>query len=67
MDASPQPAAGRPVVEISSVSKVFAASGQGGRPVEALVDIDLSVIAGRVHLAHRAIRVRQVHAAADRG
>ena len=46
MDATPPPAAGRTVVEISGVSKVFAASGQGGRPVEALVDIDLSVRAG---------------------
>jgi NitT/TauT family transport system ATP-binding protein len=46
VDDAPRPAAGRPVVEISGVSKVFASSGQGGRPVEALVDIDLSVVAG---------------------
>jgi len=36
----------RTVVEIQGVSKIFAASGQGARPVEALVGIDLSVAAG---------------------
>jgi NitT/TauT family transport system ATP-binding protein len=36
----------RPVVEISGVSKVFDAQGQGAGRVEALVDIDLSVTAG---------------------
>jgi NitT/TauT family transport system ATP-binding protein len=36
----------RPVVEISGVSKVFAPRGQGTRPVEALVGIDLTVSAG---------------------
>jgi NitT/TauT family transport system ATP-binding protein len=36
----------RPVVEISGVSKVFAPRGQGTRPVEALVGIDLTVGAG---------------------
>ncbi len=36
----------RPVVEISGVSKVFAATGQGARGVEALVGIDLAVAAG---------------------
>ena len=46
MDAAASQAAGQPVVEITGVSKVFAASGQGARPVEALVDIDLSVRAG---------------------
>jgi NitT/TauT family transport system ATP-binding protein len=36
----------RAVVEIQGVSKIFAATGQGARPVEALVGIDLSVAAG---------------------
>ena len=36
----------RAVVEIEGVSKIFAATGQGARPVEALVGIDLSVAAG---------------------
>ena len=36
----------RKVVEISGVSKVFDARGQGAGRVEALVDIDLSVAAG---------------------
>ena len=36
----------RAVVEIQGVSKIFAATGQGTRPVEALVGIDLSVAAG---------------------
>jgi NitT/TauT family transport system ATP-binding protein len=36
----------RPVVEIASVSKVFAASGAAAGRVEALVDIDLTVAAG---------------------
>jgi NitT/TauT family transport system ATP-binding protein len=36
----------RPVVEIASVSKVFAASGASAGRVEALVDIDLTVAAG---------------------
>ncbi|HUP53993.1 MAG TPA: ABC transporter ATP-binding protein [Methylomirabilota bacterium] len=38
--------AARKVVEISGVSKVFDAQGQGAGRVEALVDIDLSVAAG---------------------
>jgi NitT/TauT family transport system ATP-binding protein len=46
MDAAPPPAASRPVVEISRVSKVFAPRGQGTRSVEALVDIDLTLDAG---------------------
>ncbi len=37
---------GRKVVEISGVSKVFDAQGQGAGRVEALIDIDLSVTAG---------------------
>jgi NitT/TauT family transport system ATP-binding protein len=45
MDTTPREAA-RPVVEISGLSKVFGASGQGGRAVEALIGIDLSVAAG---------------------
>ena len=40
------PDGGRKVVEISGVSKVFDARGQGAGRVEALVDIDLSVTAG---------------------
>ena len=46
MDATPRPAAVRPVVEIARVSKVFAPRGQGTSPVEALVGIDLSIAAG---------------------
>jgi NitT/TauT family transport system ATP-binding protein len=38
--------AGRPVVEIAGVSKVFAPRGQAAGRVEALVDIDLTVAAG---------------------
>ncbi len=44
--ADPSTGADRPVVEISSVSKVFAAHGGAAGRVEALVDIDLSVGAG---------------------
>jgi NitT/TauT family transport system ATP-binding protein len=36
----------RPVVEIGRVSKVFSQRGQAAAPVEALVDIDLTVAAG---------------------
>jgi NitT/TauT family transport system ATP-binding protein len=46
MDAPPGPAAPRPVVEISGVSKVFAPRGQGTGSVEALVGIDLTLGAG---------------------
>jgi NitT/TauT family transport system ATP-binding protein len=45
-EGSPAGAATAPVVEISGVSKVFAARGQGTHAVEALVGIDLSVMAG---------------------
>jgi NitT/TauT family transport system ATP-binding protein len=46
MNVQPGSGGARPVVEIAGVSKVFAASGQGARSVEALVGIDLSVAAG---------------------
>ena len=45
-DPVSQPAASRPVVEIAGVSKVFAPRGQGTKPVEALVGIDLALGAG---------------------
>ena len=38
--------AGRPVVEIAGVSKVFQGRGQGAGRVEALLDIDLSISSG---------------------
>jgi NitT/TauT family transport system ATP-binding protein len=46
MDPTPDPTGSRPVVEIASVSKVFAPRGQGTAPVEALVGIDLTLHAG---------------------
>jgi NitT/TauT family transport system ATP-binding protein len=46
IDPTTRPDATRHVVEISHVSKVFGGTGQGARPVQALVDIDLSVDAG---------------------
>jgi NitT/TauT family transport system ATP-binding protein len=46
MNATPAPGAGRPMVEIAGVSKVFAGRGGGAGRVEALVDIDLTVATG---------------------
>ena len=45
-DGEDRTEAARHVVEILGVSKVFAGSGQGARPVEALIGIDLAVDAG---------------------
>ena len=47
------------VVSLADVTKTFAKGG-----VTALQDIDLDVERGRVHLADRAVRLRQVDAAA---
>ena len=67
MDAAASQAAGQPVVEISGVSKVFAASGQGARPRGGPRRHRPVRARRRVHLADRAVGLRQVHPAADRG
>ena len=67
MDATPPGPRSRPVVEICRRRRRCSPrAARAAGPVEALVGIDLSVSGRRVHLAHRAVRLRQVDAAADR-
>ena len=63
VEQQPGPADSRHVVEIAGVDKVFEATG--GRTT-ALAGIDLRIQAGRVRLADRAVRLRQVDPAPRR-